>query len=560
MDSRPATVSLARVPSPRATRPLLALLALAACQHAPALRAGAECDDFAAWDAQARRELDALLTSAPGDRLLAAASRLNRERRACARRALAALPALREAKGPDAVQRELDALVAAYRRDDLDALLAESLGDDALALRPQLAEARTRHERARRSGAAARLDGDAAHREASDETALRGFDAHVAAADRDAQPLLEAHEAERRRADRDAAEAARALGGAAAPDDTAALSALRPADDVTAEALRALENAAPREGTCHATTPCERLRCDGLSAEEANLHGRACLDATAALPAVERARAVAAVLARLREFGRGPTATEAQRTLETLRLQVWPEIEAAARAGQRGVAAQRATPFLALDSVRAEVQRLRDEAQAHHLTRARALAKTPTAAWLHARIAEELGGPPAAPAPPEKGRWAPPRWRCTAPPPAQPALPPGVEATLHATCAEPKRDTGELRTFDMNLEGTRVNGTLAVTCAEKTLRLPLRAEAPGASGFPAEAFDAALAEAVGRASGECARQHALAAVGLCAELSRRPIPELKRRFTLAAWLSGRWAPCVAEWLRAAEDALPPRPR
>jgi hypothetical protein len=540
-----------------------ALSLLCACAHAPVTRAGAECDDFTSFDAQTRRELDELLARAPGDRLLTEASRLNRERRACARRALSALPALREARGPDAVQRELDALVATYRRDDLDALLAETLGDDALALRPQLAEARVRHERSQRATAAAQLDAATAHRTASDAPAWGAFDAEREKAERDAQRLLARQEEERQRADHAVTGTTSTLPTpveAAPHTSLAPLAALRPADDVTAEALRALDDATPRDGACRAPSPCERLACAELTPPEADTLGRACLDATTSLLPDDRARAVARVLARLRDFGRSGAATEAQRTLETLRRQLWPEVEAAVARGARGVAAQRASPFLALDAVRGEVQRLRDEAQAHHLSRAKALAKTPTAAWLHARIAEELGGPAASPTPPEKGRWLPPRWRCSAPPPAQPALPPGMEASLHVTCSEPRRDTSELRTFDLGLEGVRVEGTLVVTCASSTLRLPLRAEEPGVSGFPSAAFDAALAGALSGARRQCSDAHAQGAAALCAELGRRTIPELKRRFTLAAWLSGAWAPCVAEWLLTAEDVLPPRAR
>lgn len=562
----------------------LAVLA-GACAHTPAVGSGATCDSFVEQDAATRRQLDELLGTAPGDQLVTEASRLNRERRACARHVLATLPTRREERGIEALQRELDALVATYRPDDLDAMLADALGDDALPLRPYLAEARTRLERERRAGAAERRDTNAAHRPATDATALGTFEAQRGSADREAPALLAAHEAERRRADGDATRALGSLDGARRDADRDAarslgaldgaqrdadrwasgsaaseLPPLRPADDVTAEALRSLDGARDGAGPCSATRACVRLTCDALGERDADALARRCLDDVSAHPHEERARQVAAVLTRLRDFAPLPALTEALSTLETLRRQDWPGIEAAAQQGQRGLAAQRASPFLALDRARAEVQRLRDEGQAHHLQRARALAATPAAAWVHAKVAEQLGGP-AAPPFPEKGRWAPARWRCSSPAPERlPALPPGVEATLHATCSQPSRSTdrSELRTFDMDLGGQRVEGFLVVACADKSNSFSFRVEEPGVSGFPAAALDAELGKLVGVATKTCREQRDLAALKDCAELKGRSPADTLRRYALHAKATGAWATCFREWLETTEGVAPPR--
>ncbi len=108
---------------------------------------GARCESFAAFDAQTREQLDALLREAPGERLVQESSRLNAERRACARHVAAGLLQRREARGVEAVQREVDALAATYAEAELDGLLSEALGGDARALAPLVTEARVKAQR-----------------------------------------------------------------------------------------------------------------------------------------------------------------------------------------------------------------------------------------------------------------------------------------------------------------------------------------------------------------------------------------------------------------------------
>ena len=131
-------------------RPLLLftwVLVGCATTSAQLQRDAATCDSFPEFDEQVRRQLDTLLTDAPGDTLVREASRLNTARRTCARHVISGLLTLRESRGVEAVQQELDALSATYKREDLRALLTESLGADIAPLEPQLTEARTRGNR-----------------------------------------------------------------------------------------------------------------------------------------------------------------------------------------------------------------------------------------------------------------------------------------------------------------------------------------------------------------------------------------------------------------------------
>lgn len=119
---------------------LLSLFFIGCATTAASLQTEApRCDSFAAFDARARAELDRLAERAPGDELMRETSRLNQARRQCARHVLEASVSTREAEGAEHLQRELDAMVQAFSRETLDALLLETVGD---ALAPQVAEAR----------------------------------------------------------------------------------------------------------------------------------------------------------------------------------------------------------------------------------------------------------------------------------------------------------------------------------------------------------------------------------------------------------------------------------
>lgn len=474
------------------------LLLSCATTSAQLERDAATCDSFAEFDAKTREQLDALLAEAPGETLVREASRLNTARRTCARHAVSKMLALREERGVEAVQQELNALSATYRPDDLRALMTASLGGDLTPLEPLLVEARTRVTRQANTRRAERRD-----------------------------------DAEREKLKVDAPET---LGEAP----------LIP------------------ESLCDERKPCEQLRCvlehPPASPEAA---ARGCLDEVTTAEPHARARRAAVVLALLPPSP-SPARTEARMMLDTLRAQLWPQVEAAIAARQRGRAAQVASLFRASPSVSAQVEQLRDEAQAHHLARAKAQAATPEAVWLHRRLAEEFGGPEAPPLE-ATGRWEAPRWRCSSPIPTLPELPAGLVGTLAMRCdaqrAAPEKKSGDMRTFELesSLRGQRLEGSLHVVCADRSSDALVTVEDPGVEGFPAQAFQQVLEQGIARAATECARIHELAATRSCTELRKKTAGELIARFVDHARFLHRWEPCFEEWLLATEGVSPPAP-
>ena len=480
---------------------LLAVLAGCATTSAQLEREAPGCESFAPFDARVRSQLDTLLAEAPGETLVREASRLNTSRRTCARHVLSGLIALREAQGVEAVQQELDAMSATYRPEDLQALMADSLGPDAAALEPLVVEARSRVKR--RAAAAGNERRDQLEREKLKVEVPDGL-------------------------------------GTTAPD------ALLPTSSM-----------------CDEPKPCEQLRCVvGQPPASPEAAARACLDEANAFEPQARARRAAEVLSLL-PAGPGPARTEARLQLETLRTQLWPQVEAALAAGQPGRAAQVASRFRELPSVRARAEQLRDAAQAHHLARAKELAAFPQAAWLHRRLAAEFGGPEA-PDLTGEGKWEAPRWRCKDAMPELPALPAGLGATLSLRCEAPKetkRGTDSMHTFDLesSLKGQRLDGTVLVACADRSTSYPLRAEDPGVEGFPREALLQELQRLIARALTDCARIHRSAATRSCTELRKRTVGELISRFVDHARFTGRWEACFEEWLLATEGVTPPVP-
>lgn len=462
---------------------------------------GARCESFVELDARVREQLDALLAEAPGEALVRESSRLNGSRRACARRVVAGLLERREAQGLEAVQQELDALAGTYGEDGVRALLVEAHGEEARTLEPLLLEARTKTARRAAAGGLAQRD-----------------------------------EAERKRLE------------VALPES------MGPPPEVP-------------ETMCDAPTPCEQLACvvEHPTASP-ELAARRCLDALAGVSAQRRAEGLARVLALLPDAP-GPSRTEARMQLETLQRQRWPEVERAVAAQRPGGAAQVATPFGVLPSVSARVRALREAARAHHLARAREFAATPDAAWLHRALAADFAGE-AAPPLEGRGAWAPLRWRCKADAPELPELPElpaGLSATLTVKCAtdaakqESKRDDA-MRTFELesSLRGQRVEGTLAVSCADRTSAYALRVEEPGVEGFPTEALRQELQRLLERARSDCGQHHALAATRSCTELRKRTAAEVTARFVDHARFTGKWEPCFGEWLEATEGVSPPK--
>ena len=456
-----------------------------------------QCESFASFDEKVRQQLNALLTAAPGDSLVRESSRLNTARRTCARHAISGLLTLREAQGVEAVQRELDALAATYKPDDLRALMTAALGPELSTLEPLVAEARTRVKR--RDAAAGAEQRDARERERLKPEEPKDFGA---------PPVLP-------------------------------------------------------ETLCDEAKPCDQLRCIAeqppASTEAA---ARACLDEVTALDPAERAKRASEVLALLPSTP-SPARTEARMILDTLKTQLWPQVEAAVAAKQPGRAAQLASLFLSLPSAAERAEQLRDQAQAHHLSRAKEL--TGEASWLHRKLAEDFGGPEASPLG-GVGRWETPRLsRCKDQLPPLPDLPAGLGGTLTVRGHTPeplaKKDAGQLRTFEMesSLRGQKLDLSLHITCADRSSLYTLTVEDPGVEGFPKSALEETLTRTIERAVTDCARIHEFAAPRSCAELRKRRPSELIARFVDHARFNHRWEPCFEEWLLATEGVNPPSP-
>ena len=461
-----------------------------------------QCESFASYDEKIRQQLDVLLTGAPGDALVRESSRLNTARRTCARHVISGLLTLRETRGVEAAQQEIDALSATYRADDLRALMSAAIGSDLSSIEPLMAEARTRVKRRDATAGAERRDEREREKLKPEETKDFG-----------------------------------------APPEVP-------------------------ETMCDEAKPCEQLKClaetltPTLSRRERETSARGCLDEVTALEPPLRAKRASEVLALLPSTP-SPARTEARMMLDTLRAQLWPQVDAAIAARQPGRAAQLASLFLSLPSASERAEQLRDQAQAHHLARAKDV--TGNASWLHRKLAEELGGPEAPPLD-GVGHWEKPRLsRCNEPLPPMPELPAGLGATLTLRCMAPeapaKKQSGEMRTFEMesSLRGQKLDVSLYVTCADRGSTYSLTVEDPGVEGFPKSALEEQLTKTIERAVTDCARIHEFAAPRSCAELRKKSPSELINRFVEHARFNHRWEPCFEEWLLTTEGVSPPSP-
>lgn len=434
-------------------------------------------------------------------------------------------------------------------RERLDALLAEAPGE-------QLVQESSRLNLARRTCARHVLAGLRERRETDGiEAVQRELDAlsatyqpaelralMAAALGGDASQLEPLVQEARQRTTREAGTDA-----AARRDD-----AERAKLEVKAPASLGPEPVAP-DSMCDAPTPCEQLTCVLKEGAAFEVPARRCLDTLGTLPPRARAEALSAVLLQL-PAKPGAARTEALTALQTLELQLWPEVDAALAAKQPGRAAQLAVVFRGLPARSARVEALRDAARAHHLARAAELSASPDAAWLHQKLAESFGGPEA-PAPKREGHWEPVRWRCKAEQPALPTLPAGLSAILTVRCEEPPRAESRpdaLRTFELEKEmaGQRVRGSLTVLCADRSSLFTVQTEDLGA--LPAE-----LSRLVDQGVGACARLHTFAATRSCTELRKRTPAQVLERFVDHHRFTHRWEPCFVEWLLSVEGVAPP---
>lgn len=456
-----------------------------------------DCESFAEVDARAKEELDTLLATAPGEVLVRESSRLNLARRACARHRIGLLLELREKDGVQSAQQEIDALVRAWNVNEVRALIVEQVGDAAIELEPLLQEAT---QRVAREASAASLDA------------------------RDEQKLKELV--------------------------------------VTGPSRLGPEPQLPQT-MCHELTPCAQLECVAREGADTDDSARACLDTLAPLEPERRAAQLRHVLELLRPGPSGPR-TEAMLQLERLRVAVWPQVKDAVQRGKQGLAAQLATPFAVLPSVAAEVAALRDRAQAVHLARAKEKESQPEVQWFHRALAASFGGP-AVEGEAAAGRWEPTRWRCPGDAPELPAVPTGLSARLQVRCetkaGPPKRDEkkpeGEdpgafMRTFDLerDLERTRAQGSLQVTCANKSSTFTFVAD-------DREGVVRELKRSLDEAVRGCVTLHERQAAASCIDVGVKSGDELISRFVTHARYARRWEGCFTEWLQVSEGVRPP---
>lgn len=493
--------------SPRLT--LLGCVLVTGCatltpaQRRAQLKADAEtCASFAEFDARIQAESDELVAHAPSDELMAGASALSRARRSCAHFAISRLLELREKRGTQAVEDELDALARAFSPDELNLVLRETLGSGAADLRPHVVEALARR--------ALKRDGE------------RKTPASPPQA---ADPELPAR------------------------------------TDMVDTTPMCVE----------ATNPCERATCFvNQSAEAAALStaARKCLDSLRPQPPLDRARAMATLVTGLRTQATSGVLTETLLSLETLRRQLWPQIEAASNAQKPALAAQLAEPFVVLDSSRAEVERLRQQAVSFHLGLARQASPHALATRLHRLVAAQLKGPEEPALAGEPGRWAMPRWACTWPQPELPTPFNDVELRLSATCrsraakkpdGEPRHD---LATFDLEhaLERETISGAITANCAGRQFVFDFSVNElviDSSDTGRAEALLTELHRVTNLAERECRATWAATARRGCDRLLTDREADVEQRFAEAFVATGQWERCFVEYFTRRYGVPPP---
>jgi hypothetical protein len=301
------------------------------------------------------------------------------------------------------------------------------------------------------------------------------------------------------------------------------------------------------------------------AAADVEAAARGCLDAQRARPPAQAAPVVAALVQALKSRAQLGASTEALVQLEGLRRQQWPRLEAV-RATQPALAAELATPFLALGSAQGAVTALRADAVRAHLALARSSAERPGAARLHRLVAARFGGPAEPVLEPRAGRWSPSRWGCTWEAPPLPEPFPGVELKLETTCREGQArpstaDRGELATFDLEheLSTERVEATLRATCAERTFSFPftVKGEVFGGSAGRGERVWAELEQQLFAARRACEAWRVTQERQDCDAPGGVVGPGPEQRFVERFELTGRWPACFVDGFTRRYGVPPP---
>ncbi len=494
---------------------ICALLWAGACATtgSTAGQAAASCDDFSSF---ARRE-DA--SPALED--------------ACARSVMSQLLSIREHRGAETVQQQLDAMAMAFSEGEFSRLINETTADSNVRAMAALA--------------------------AATAATARSHQAHTGGE----QEALKAWQADAPRDDR-----AKSLDASEIQSQIAQCESLGP--DSALACLSELHGHVLAEGERAAV------------ASAALAVARAKVQAMQWVPPAQQGLALGKLFNRLQAMELNEPSVRA--ALEVSRVAVWPSILEAEKAGRVEQAAVLAEPYGVLATAKGEPERLRDAAAKKQIGEAARAGHSAWAAAFHRQLALRFGAFVKDPAwaAANVSTWDTSRFDCARPPGKLPELKRGMQARLVARCTRLKRETQaappassdpSMQTFDneRSLEWEQISGTAFITCAGKLLsyrfglrelavdsgqtRSALRDEVgPGIAGQSALSFE--LAKLVGRAEPECTTARSQQVERDCAAMGRDPF-ELEDQFTQHALAQRQWAACFTQWLDARLGIAPP---
>ncbi len=494
---------------------ICALLGAGACATtgSTAAQAAASCDDFSSF----ARSDDA--SPALKD--------------ACARSVMSQLLSIREQRGAEAVQQQLDAMAMAFSEGEFSRLINETTADSNVRAMAALA--------------------------AATAATARSQQAHTGGE----QEALNAWQADAPRDER-----ARSLDAAEIQSQVAQCEPLGP--DSALACLSELHGRVLAEG--------ERAAVSSAALTVA----RAKVQALQRVPPAQQGIALGKLITRLQAMQLNEPSVRA--ALEVSRAAVWPSILEAESAGRIEQAAVLAEPYGVLATAKGEPERLRDAAAKRQMGEAVRAGPRTWASAFHRQLALRFGASvqdPAWPAP-AASAWDTSRFECTRPAGKLPELKRGMQARLVARCTRSKRETQaappassdpSTQTFDneRSLEWEQISGTAFITCAGKLLSYrfssrelafdsgqphsALRNEGGlGMAGQSALSFE--LAKLVAHAEPECATARLQQLERDCAAMSRDPL-ELEDRFTQYALAQRQWPACFTQWLDARLGIAPP---
>ncbi len=473
------------------------------------------CADFPQLEARASAVLEALMQSSRD--VLDASVRVSQARQACARNVMRSLLTLREQRGPEAAQQQLDAMAMALTAVGFASVTREAAADPNVGAMVALAAA---------TAATSRTD---KARTGTENGAIAGW--QVAA------PAGESPTAE--------------LDAVTAKAQVKHCAALGPDAQLTCLA----------EVSMHVLGRHER---EALT-EAARGAARRKIEALRLVPAAQRGAALLKLLVRLDALSVDEPSVQAE--LEVARAAAWPAIMAARSAGRIEEAAAWARPFRVLPSSSAEVGALQDRAASRQLQLANEAGGRVWAAALHRKLAARFGAPEAS-WPESPGQWDLSRFECGHSPGA---LPPaaGLSLRLVATCKKTKRASDSvaqadpaMKTFEneRSLEWEDIEGTLFVTCASKVLSFRVMSRDLALEGAAEQsALGVQLQKLISRATPECRAARAALVERDCASIETANRFDTEDHFTEHALALQQWPLCFTRWLDERIGLAPPPP-